>query len=105
MVITRSLTSLLGEDQADPRLVGSGFTVGRVVQLEHDVAAGLDQFGLSGFALGGRQTRGVPNQQLGGNGSAAFGCFCLAATLLGDERNPGLGVLQPTGSGRTNETR
>ena len=87
MVMTRSLTSPLAKVR--PTLVMSlvACPVGRVVQLQDDVAAGLNEFGLAGFAFGGLEARGIADKEFGRNLSSALRPF------LGMKGTPGSASL------------
>ncbi len=80
---------LLGEDQADARLVGARRPIGRIVHLEHDVAARLDHLGLTRQHDLGCDARSVSGERI------AEGRASPAASALRNERNALGSILQP----------
>ena len=65
---------LFGEDDTKPRAIGPRMAVRRVVHLEHDVGAGLDELSLPGLENLRRLARCVADQKIAGQ-RAGFRLF------------------------------
>ena len=92
---------LFGEDQADPTAVRTRLSIGGVVDLQNDVGAGADELGLSRLELLGRLAGRVAHQKIAGELAGVDGLIGFG--LFRDERNSGLGILQPVGAGLADE--
>src|SRR5215831_20714761 len=55
---------LFRKDQTDAAAVRARFAIGRVVDLQNDVGAGLDELGLPRFEFFGRLAGGVADQEI-----------------------------------------
>ena len=92
-VRTRSFGGCLREDDAEARAIGARMAVRRVVHLEHDVRAGLDQFSLPGLENLRRLARRVADQKIAGQ-RADFRLF-IRADLRRREKDAGRLASEP----------
>ena len=84
---------LFGEDNAKPRAIGPRMAVRRVVHLEHDVGAGLDELRLPGLENLRRLARRVADQKIAGQ-RAGFRLF-IRADLRRREEDAGRLASKP----------
>ena len=87
------------EDHADAALVRSRLAVRGVVQLEHDVAAGLDQLRLSRL----QHRRDHPRRVAGQEFALSAAILAALAVFLGNESNADRRVLHPRITGLADE--